>query len=126
MSNPAPALTYCRECTALCRALSGTDFLLAPRYGDMLNVVAIAFVFCSAMPLLLPIIALAALLVYWTHLAELLIIAKRPAAQVRRAFLWAGRLQSSWHAPPRVQRGDSSACMVHCASVCSTAWGHCS
>jgi hypothetical protein len=62
--------------------MSGTDFELAARYGQFLNVTAIAFVFASAMPLLLPVIAMAAGAIYWVQLAELLHVSRRPAQQV--------------------------------------------
>jgi hypothetical protein len=62
--------------------MGGRDFLLAPRYGEMLNVVSMAFVFCATMPLLIPMVAIAVAAAYWAQLAELLYVSKRPTAQV--------------------------------------------
>jgi hypothetical protein len=69
-----------------CRAVGGTTFDLAARYGEVLNVSTVAFVFASAMPLLLPVLALAIGAAYWLQLADLLFVSKRPAQQIRPKF----------------------------------------
>lgn len=66
-----------------CRAVQGSDFDLAPRYGEVLNLMALAFTFAASLPLMLPIAAVVLLLAYWAQLAELLRASRRPPAQAR-------------------------------------------
>jgi hypothetical protein len=62
--------------------MGGREFLLAPRYGEMLNVLSMAFVFGATMPILIPVVAVTIAGAYWAQLAELLFVSKRPTAQV--------------------------------------------
>lgn len=68
--------------TQRCSAVQGSDFELAPRYGEALNVIALAFTFAASLPLMLPILAVSLALAYWAQLAELLRASRRPPAQV--------------------------------------------
>jgi hypothetical protein len=63
--------------------MGGAHFELAPRYGEVLNIAAMAFVFGAVMPIFLPIFAAAAAVAYYLQLGELLTVSRRPAQQVR-------------------------------------------
>lgn len=72
----------------VCRsAMQGSDFLLAPRYGEVLNVAALALVFAATMPLMLLIVAPMLALAFLGQLAELLHVSRRPPAAVRVPFV---------------------------------------
>ena len=60
--------------------MQGSDFLLAPRYGELLNVAALALVFAAGMPLMLAVVAPVLALAFWLQLAELLHVSRRPPA----------------------------------------------
>lgn len=64
-------------------AVQGSEFDLAPRYGEALNLMALGFTFAASLPLMLPVITAALALAYWAQLAELLRASRRPPAQVR-------------------------------------------
>jgi hypothetical protein len=66
-----------------CSAMQGSDFLLAPRYGEVLNVAALAMVFAATMPLMLLVMAPIMALAFFSQLAELLHVSRRPPAAVR-------------------------------------------
>ena len=76
--NPAVALMQRR----VCRALGGPEFLLPPRFAETLNVSAMALVYATLKPIYLPIVAVMLAITFWSQLAELLYVSKRPAAQV--------------------------------------------
>lgn len=63
--------------------MQGTEFLLAPRYGEVLNVAALSLVFAATMPLMLLVIAPMLALAFFLQLAELLHVSRRPPAAVR-------------------------------------------
>lgn len=90
----------------MCRAVQGSEFDLAPRYGEVLNLMALAFTFAASLPLMLPIAAAVLLLAYWAQLAELLRASRRPPAQAR---------------PPPPAVGPPPCTTTGCALV-STAW----
>lgn len=58
----------------------GPEFELATRYGELLNILFVASLFSSGVPLLIPLTALAFGAFYWVEKFELLKISKRPVA----------------------------------------------
>lgn len=74
---------HCVTQDSLRQAFEGSVFILAPRYGELLNMLFLAIMFAGTIPVVVPLLCVGLAGTYKLELLELLRWAERPVQEVR-------------------------------------------